>query len=286
MKKVAIITGVSSFLGRSLASYLIANGFIVYGIIRPSSKRLEGLEKIKNLILIPLDFDKIKLDDFDKISIPIINDADISLIHFAWGATLDRNNFASQMYNIDYSMKVLEFAKCLKVNRFIFAGSQAEKSSSAYGMAKKEFASRAEAICKSLDVAFIHLRIYSIYGKGDRDTSLIKTLVNSIKHNQDISLSSCNYMWNFLFIDDFVMIINKLIENNTITGTYDIASDDTRLLKDYVIEAYKVLNGKNKLKFGDRHDSSEKFAIPNIKNTIVAIGDFKFTDFSEGILTV
>ena len=130
---------------------------------------------------------------------------------------------------------------------------------------------------------FIHLRIFSIYGEGDRDTSLIMTLIKLCKENKDVGLSSCNYDWNFLYIGDFVNIIFKMINKNVASGTYDIASNDTRLLKDYVIEAHKVLKAQNKLNFGERPDSTEVFAIPDIKTTLKAIGQFDFTTFKEGI---
>lgn len=285
-RKVAIITGVSSFLGRNVARKLLANGFIVFGIVRSNSKRLSGLNEIKGLKLVTLDFDKIKLSDFDNVNVPDMMDCDITFIHFAWGATLDRSNFMAQMYNVDYSMKVLQFARLLKVKRFIFAGSQAEMSDSAYGMAKKEFADRANKILINEGIDFIHLRIFSVYGKEDRETTILKTLVKLTKEGKDVGLSTCEYMWNFLYIDDFTDIINLLIEKKAKRGTYDIASDDTRLLKDYVIEGHKLLKGKNYLNFGERPDSTEKFAIPNISLLLDTIGKYDFTKFSKGILKI
>lgn len=299
-KKVAIITGVTSFLGRSTAKYLLEKGFIVFGIVRPDSDTKDLSLIPSNFYIIRLDFNLLSSNDFIDFSdnsidnqqnIKLINDikdlkADITFIHFAWGATLDRTNFAKQMMNIDMSSKALEFAKIIGANRFIFAGSQAEMSESAYGMAKKQFASIAHADLKNGNMKFIHFRIFSIYGKDDRETSLLKQLVKSFRGNKDIELSSCEYKWNFLYIDDFTDIVYKFIIKNVDTGMYDIASDDTRLLKDYVIEAHDVFAAKNKLLFGKRPDSLETFAIPDIKNTINAIGSIIFTKFSDGILKI
>ena len=292
---MAIITGVTSFLGRSVATFLLEKGFIVFGIVRTKSSNIKNIENIKNLITIELDFNNLSSNDFinildenNKKYIDVIDNikklnADISLIHFAWGATLDRNNFAEQMMNIDMSSKVLEFAKIIGAKRFIFAGSQAELSDTAYGMAKKQFASVASTELKNSKMKFIHFRIFSIYGKEDRSTSMIKQLVESFKENKDIELSSCEYKWNYLYIDDFTNIVYKFISKNVDSGTYDIASDDTRTLKDYILEAHSVYNAKNNLLFGKRPDSLEKFSLPNIKDTINAISDIKFTKFSDGI---
>lgn len=291
-KKIAIITGTTSFLGRSTAKYLLSKGFVVFGIVRPESDKLSLIQDIKGLNIVELDFDKVRSSDFlcvnDLELSKLIDEIkekkyDISLLHFGWGATLDRNNFMKQMLNVDMSIKVLEFAKVLGAKRFIFAGSQAEMSETPYGVAKKQFATFAEDNLSDSNMSFIHLRIFSIYGDGDRDTSLIMTLIKLCKENKDVGLSSCNYDWNFLYINDFTRMIHKMIEKDVDSGTYDIASDDTRLLKDYVMEAHKVLKAKNKLNFGERPDSLEKFAIPNISKTIEVIGAFDFTAFKNGI---
>ena len=292
-KKIAIITGITSFLGRSTAKFLLSKGFILFGIVRPDSAKINLIEDIDGLKIINLDFDKMKFNDFlcvndldlsKNLSDLKEKNCDITFLHFGWGSTLDRSNFMNQMLNVDMSMKVLEFAKILGAKRFIFAGSQAEMSESAYGLAKKQFATFAEDKIKGSDMNFIHLRIFSVYGEGDRDNSLIMTLIKLCKENKDIDLSSCNYDWNFLYIEDFVNIIYKMIQKDIPTGTYDIASDDTRLLKDYVIEAHKVIKAKNKLNFGERPDSIETFAIPDISNTLEVIGNIKFTKFKDGIL--
>ena len=217
MKKIAIITGVTSFLGKSTAKYLLSKDFIVFGIVRPNSDKKERLCSIRGLKTIEIDFDVLTSNDFDNIDKDnndlknIINlGADITFIHLGWGATLDRNNFMKQMLNVDYSMKVLEFAKLIGAKRFIFAGSQAEYSDSAYGLAKCKFGKDGNRYVKDTDMQFIHFRIFSIYGQNDRETTLIKSLVKSIRDEKDIDLSTCDYKWNFLYIDDFTSIIYKI----------------------------------------------------------------------------
>ena len=295
MKRVAIITGITSFLGKELAKYLISKKFLVFGITRPNSNRKSQLSEIKGLNVIELDFERIEyknIDDYPNtdgkkfIEDIISKKCDITFIHFAWDGTTDRENFARQMLNIDDSMKVLSLAKLLKAKRFIFAGSQAEMSESAYGLAKKQFSDVASSYLKNDSMKFIHLRIFSIYGENDRENSLVKQLVKCFKEKKDIELSSCNYYWNFLHVDDFVLIIYKLIIKNAKTGVYDIASDEDRLLKDYCEIAKRAYNSDIKLLFGARANKKEKFAMPNIDSTIKVVGKIKFIPFMEGVLKV
>ena len=162
MKKVAIITGVTSFLGMSTAIDLINKGFLVFGILRSESQKKHLVSNISGLNIIELDIDKITQDEFVNSKHKLVkrfDDCDISFIHFGWGSTLDRSNFNIQMLNIDYSLKALEIAKMLKADRFIFAGSQAEMSESAYGLAKKEFSNIAIKSLKDSRMRFIHFRM-------------------------------------------------------------------------------------------------------------------------------
>ena len=76
-KKVAIITGVTSFLGRSTAKYLLEKGFIVFGIVRLDLdiNKLSNLKSNNdkslsesNFHIIKLDFNSLTSNDFINIS--------------------------------------------------------------------------------------------------------------------------------------------------------------------------------------------------------------------------
>lgn len=90
-----------------MATFLLQKGFIVFGIVRPESNNIKNAEKIENLKLIELNFDNLSSNDFinildenNKKSIDVVDDikklnADISFIHFAWGATASVGSQAS-----------------------------------------------------------------------------------------------------------------------------------------------------------------------------------------------
>ena len=292
MKKVVVITGVNSFLGRNVAKNLIKNNYKVIGILRPESNK-KSIRDILGLDTITIDFNKINLDDFNEIEYEYRikeklekiyrEECEFDFLHFGWGSTLNRNDFNSQMQNVDYSKKVYNIASLLNTKKFIFAGSQAEKSNlTAYGMAKNSFANWAKE--QKDDINFIHMRIHSVYGVDDRDTTLILSIIKSVKVNKDIELSSLNFYWNYLYIDDFVKIIRLFLENSVENNIiYDIGSDDTRLLKDYVNEIKEVLKAKNNFLIGARHNSNEIFSVPNINFMMKVLKDFEFIKFSEGI---
>ena len=83
---------------------------------------------------------------------------------------------------------------------------------------------------------FLDLRIFSVYGGGDHETTLVHTLVQAVLAGQSMDLSPCSQMWNFMEARDLARAIAFLLEGGFGSGTYDLCSQNSRPLKDYVLE--------------------------------------------------
>ena len=83
---------------------------------------------------------------------------------------------------------------------------------------------------------FLDLRIFSVYGVGDHETTLVHTLVQAVLADRSMDLSPCSQMWNFMEARDLARAIAFLMEGGFGSGTYDLCSQDSRPLKDYVLE--------------------------------------------------
>ena len=298
------ITGATSFLGRNTCSYLINKGYKVFAFARENSENNYKLDSIKGLNIIPINIDSIteeEIDSFNDIDskynivIKSLNDiraCDNVFIHYAWKGTsrIDRGNKDIQSYNLEQSRKWLKVANVLNVKKFIFSGSQAEYSYNYYGVYKNKFAELSQEFIEQNKMVFVHMRIFSIFGNNDRNTTILSALLSSIKENKDFDMTSCRKKWNFLYIDDYVKIIERIIEKyNVADGSYsniitmDIASDDTRTLRDFIKEAHEVLKSNIKLNFGVKEDNNDVFAIPDISSLMQYIGEYKFMKFSKSI---
>ena len=84
------------------------------------------------------------------------------------------------------------------------------------------------------------MRFFSVYGPGDHKESLINTLVNKLSNGESVELGNCGQQWNYMYIDDAVDAVFTLCTKFT-GDTYNIASEDTRSLKEYVEEAAKLI---------------------------------------------
>ena len=199
-------------------------------------------------------------------------------------------------------MRALKVADSLGCTQFVFSGSQAEYGKtiesisenticnpvSEYGRAKLEFSCLAEEYCKNKKLNFIHMRIFSVFGAGDRFDTLVCSCVDKFNHGEVMHLGSCKQQWNYLYIDDFVNIVINLIEKQCKNGIYNIASSDTRVLREFVEEIYDLSNQTGTYIFGEyaKNPEGSPELRPDISKLIECIGDVEFTPFRQGIMRI
>ena len=191
------------------------------------------------------------------LPLPVLADDPAPLIdawiHFAWDGvgSAGRSDTNIQIENIQNAKKAYLYAKLLGARKFLFAGSQAEYGRgnhrvplpvSPYGKAKLSFGrwateqSLLSEIYDDAPMQFIHTRIYSVYGSGDHETSLVNTVLRAALRHEAITLGPCEQRWNYLEVHDLARAIRILLSSeDTRTGIYDIAGSDSRMLKKYVI---------------------------------------------------
>lgn len=295
--QTVVFTGATSFLGRNLINGLLKNGYKVYALIRENSAKEKILPQEKNLIKLYGS-----LQNMQSIK-DEVESADI-FMHFAWDGSGNegRANTNIQEKNVEYAKNAFEIAKSLKCQMFLFPGSQAEYGPkyyeiyeddacnpiSAYGKAKLAFSRWAMNEVQNNNMQFVHLRIFSVYGYGDRTGTLTDSCVRKMNQNRCIHLGSCTQQWNYLYINDFVSIVLKLVSNKCGTGIYNIASKDTRVLKEFVEEIYAYSNKSGEYKFDGTVSNPEKSPnlIPNVDKMMKIVGGIQFTKFKDGIIEI
>ena len=143
---------------------------------------------------------------------------------------------------------------------------------------------------------FLDLRIFSVYGIGDHESTLVQTLVKAVLAGQSMDLSPCSQMWNFMEARDLARAIAFLLEGGFGSGTYDLCGKESRPLKDYVLEIEALgkaflekKEGKKAwatslLRFGERASNAE--GPVDLKPSVKDLYDRGFQEkisFSQGI---
>ena len=290
-----IITGATSFIGLELIDYLLANNHSVVAVCRQNSK---GLSRV------PPGGEIVTAEMSDYGNLPTaISTADV-FINLAWGGTGHdgRNVVDVQNDNITHTIAAMFAADKIGCKLFVEAGSQAEYGStiepqsedsvcnpfSEYGKAKLMVKEELFKISEQLGIKYIHLRIFSIFGENDHPWTLVMSAIDKMLKNEQVDLSPCTQNWNFLYVKDAVKIITKLcdyaISTNGFTHeVYNIASRDTRILKDFVEEIKAITKSKSVLNYGSITPSNLVSLQPVISKMESASGIYEYTKFADVI---
>lgn len=305
-----LITGAASFLGRHLVEYFLSKEEEVLALVRENARgadELLGYKANNKFKLIVLD-----MKDIERLD----SDFDIC-IHLAWGGIgkegrMDEN---IQRENINAAIKLMKVCKDRGAKRFLFAGSQAEygqtlsdieskygkdfdinaipkqsedaptNPKSEYGKAKLELKSKLKNLGGSLGIEYVHMRIFSVFGSGDHETSLISTCIKDFKENKDVHIGECIQSWNYIYIKDLCEAV-YLLSKKDLQGefVFNVAGKTNRILMDYVKEIKRLLNSSGGIVVEKKEAASEglPFLNPSIER-LSRIGFVESYGFEKGI---
>ena len=294
-----VITGATSFIGLEFVKYLHNLNHKVVAVCRPNSS---GLCKIPKGVEIMLE----EMSEYGNLHTEI-KQADV-FANFAWcGTGHDGRNIQNvQQENVLYTVAAMFTADKMGCKVFIEAGSQAEYGTvldkiteetpchpfSEYGKAKLEVKKRLFELSEQLGIKYVHLRIFSLFGENDHPWTLVMSSIDKMLHNEQIDLSPCTQNWNFLYVKDAVRQIVGLCDyainsSDYIHEVFNIASKDTRVLKDFVEEMYSLTQSKSELKFGAIIPTNVVSLDPDVSKTEAATGfisEHSFEDIINNII--
>ena len=282
MKKI-LITGVTGFLGSSLAKKLVSQNYKVLGIKRKTS----SLNKIKE-ILASLDLYDIETIDFESF-FNLNNDIEI-IIHTS--TCYGRNNETfNEIYeaNTELPSKLLNMASQANLKLFLNTDTILDKHLSLYAFTKNQFLEAGKLISKSTNIKFFNLKLEHFYGKND-DLSQFSTYIihNCRSNTENLELTKGKQHRDFIYIDDvvdaFIILLEKYRGINENFKEFEIGSGNSIEIKEFVKIVHELSNSKTNLIFG---------ALPYRKNEIMnyeanieplkALGWLPKTKLKEGI---
>lgn len=299
MKRV-IITAANSFIGRRITKVLSENGYYVYAVVRNSFSDCGMFDNMENCQLIRCD-----MDEYASLEKRIAATCDVG-IAMAWDGTrgTDRSDKSKQENNFKNSADAIDSFIALGCGKIVTAGSQAEygpwstkrkvteedicRPNTAYGASKLKLFEYAKRRCAENRIVLIEPRYFSLYGEDDYAGTMIISIIRKMLKHTPCELTECMQLWDFLYIDDAVDALYRLLLSETAEGIYNIGSGVSRPLREYIEEMRRITGSRSKLRYG-----AIPYPVTGMVNTNPAIDKLLHTidwepatNFEEGIYKV
>lgn len=254
--KHIVVTGATSMIGAALIEECMKHDTEVYAVVRVSSGKQSRLPSGPKLHLVDCD-----LENLDRLSEKIPEKCD-TFYHIAWGNTGEARNKSTELQsrNIFYTLQAVRAAAELGCRRFIGAGSQAEygpmdvekispdspvNPSTPYGASKLAAGHLAGMLCRELGMECIWPRIFSVYGKYEKETTMVASGLRKMLAGEPTEFTPAMQRWDYLYSRDVGRAFYLIGEKGKGGSVYCVGSGQARPLKEY-IEEMAALTGAGK----------------------------------------
>ena len=255
MKRI-VVTGATSMIGAALIEECMKHDTEVYAVVRVASGKQSRLPSGPKLHLVDCD-----LENLDRLSEKIPEKCD-TFYHIAWGNTGEARNKSTELQsrNIFYTLQAVRAAAELGCRRFIGAGSQAEygpmdvekispdspvNPSTPYGASKLAAGHLAGMLCRELGMECIWPRIFSVYGKYEKETTMVASGLRKMLAGEPTEFTPAMQRWDYLYSRDAGRAFYLIGEKGKGGSVYCVGSGQARPLKEY-IEEMAALTGAGK----------------------------------------
>ena len=247
-----VLTGGTGFIGSRLLQLLSKSQSNRILLISRKKQKSKFNNKIEHL--------NCSLDSLNKRKQKIINFNPDILIHLAWDKIPIFNKINSKINEKNTKNLIRIFCKHTKVKHILISGSCFEvrppnKSYNNFIDAKKQILNFLKKKSKQYKIRYNWLRFFYVYGPGQREGSLIPSLIKCIMNQKIANIKEPNKRYDFIFIDDVCKSIISAIKFAKKSDILEIGSGKmTRIKK--IINILKKLSN-NKLKYSLNNKSKK-----------------------------
>tara|TARA_Y200000002_G_scaffold131739_1_gene108533 strand:+ start:15656 stop:16558 length:903 start_codon:yes stop_codon:yes gene_type:complete len=250
-----LISGGSGFIGRNLLNYLNKNNMNIMLIGRNLDFLGKNNYKKKFLDLNDFNYDFREIKNFNP---------DIFL-HLAWeGIPNYSEEFSKKNYLNTIRLtkmlvsqtscyKIISTGSCWEYNDGNIEGRCNEdlllNPKKPFSIYKHKIFKEIDEITKKKKITFNWLRLFYVYGPGQKKESIIPMLINNIKYKENISINFPDNINDYIYIDDAVRIIFIFLSSNIKSGIYNLGTGKGTKVKDLIKIIDHEINGNTSFSY-------------------------------------
>lgn len=223
-----LVTGATGFIGMRLCKALVDRGHEVMGTSRnPSVDRDQMVGITHTTYLMGKTLPE-----------SVVSFSPEVLAHLSWSGIPDFSartcaaNVADQVHFLDETKKLTQLTKVLVAGSCAEYGAQkglcqeADRNppDSYFSWAKQSLYDYFRLSCQKRELLLLWLRVFYVYGPGQRSAALIPTLLKAFRSGQRPDIRNPTAANDFIFVDDVVDAFILGIEQRAATGVLNIGS--------------------------------------------------------------
>jgi UDP-glucose 4-epimerase len=252
-----LVTGASGFLGGAVARAAKAKGYDVLGVGRQ--------QFCPPLATFGVSYQALDISDDAALERYLETKKPDIIVHAGWNGVAGRYKDQDVQYaNIVPTCRLIELGAEYGLSKFIGIGSQAEygqyegpiaedaptNPTTLYGAAKLAASVLARQRAQDLGVEFAWMRLFAIYGPGDKPHWLIPSLITSLAKGETLPLTQGRQKCDYLYIDDAAEAVLAVARNEAAQGTFNFCSGASVSVADIVARLRDLVAPKTALEFG------------------------------------
>jgi len=271
MKEKILVAGGTGFIGHHVLKKMPLKKYSLYSL----SKNIPIKEKrIKSVKYLSCDITKIK--SLQKIA-SINFDHIINLSGYINHAKKKENIYC----HFHGSRNLIDIFKLKNIKTFIQIGSSLEYGNQYspqkeennctpigwYGISKLKVSKYLEKVKQTFNIPYIILRPYQVYGPEQKKNRLIPQTIDSCLNNKTFNCTSGIQKRDFIYIDDFVDLIKKILKKENIRCEVFNVGIGKPVTVRHVIKKIRSIIKSGKPQFGslDMRKDETKDLYPSIK---------------------
>lgn len=245
--RYVFVTGASGFIGKYVIDALHASGFKLVVLVR----NRKNYKVRHNEVVVEGDFSG--LLSLAEIIRPYKPE---SCVHLAWEGIPDYS-FEQSEKNLQYGIQILKFCKDMGIRQLVVSGSCWEyknpkgcideswpcDDSNHFKVAKNTFRLIADAFCRENKICFNWLRLFYVYGPGQKKESLIPYIIEELAQGRTPLLSGISNQNDFIYVEDVANAIAETVKRKPRTIILNIGFGKASRVSDIlnkIAENFKV----------------------------------------------